>query len=62
MSSGYSEAHQEMHPTKINQEVGYLGLYEKIIEIGDEQNMVSQEGDNIPLWMTPQIAVRHEVQ
>ena len=46
-----------MHPTKINQEVGYLGPHENIIEVGDDQHMVLQEGSDIPFWMTPQDCV-----
>ena len=53
-NSGYGIAQQEMYPTKIKQEVGYLGPHEWIIEVGDEKHMVFQEGDNVPLWMTPQ--------
>ena len=33
-----------MHPTNIKQEVGYLGLYEKIIRVWDEKHMVFKEG------------------
>ena len=54
MKSGYSEAQREIHPNNTNQDVGYLGPHEKILEIGDEQNMVFQEGDDVSLWTTPQ--------
>ena len=43
-----------MHPTKMKQEVGYLFLHEKIIELGDQKHMLLQEGGDVPLWMTPQ--------
>ena len=43
-----------MHPTNTNQEVVYLGLYEKIIYVWDDHNMVFQEGGNGTLWMNPQ--------
>ena len=45
--SGYSESQREMHPKNIKQDVGYLGPHEKILEIGDDQNMVFQEGDDV---------------
>ena len=51
---GYGGAQQEMHSTKIKQEVGYLGMHEKIIETGDENHMLFQEGGDVPFWMTPQ--------
>ena len=54
MNSGYGGAQKEMHQTKIKQEVGYLGLHEKIIEVQDDNHMVFQDGGNEPLWMTPQ--------
>ena len=43
-----------MHPTNMKQEVGYLFLHEKIIELGDQNHMLLQEGGDVPLWMTPQ--------
>ena len=46
MNSGYGVSQLEMHPTNTNQNFVYLGLNEKIIEIGDYQNMVFQEGSN----------------
>ena len=52
--SGYGEAQQEMHPTNIKQEVGYLGPHEQIIEVGDDNAMVFQEGSNVTFCMTPQ--------
>ena len=53
MNRGYGKAQREMHPTKINREVGYLGPHEKIIDVGDKQHMVLQDGGNRPFWMTP---------
>ena len=44
----------EHNPTNINQEVGYLGPHEKIFDVGNAKHMLLQEGDNIPLCMTPQ--------
>ena len=43
-----------MNLTNTNQEVGYLGPHGKIIDIGDDQIKVFQEGGNGPFWMTPQ--------
>ena len=43
-----------MNPKNIKQEVGYLGLHERILEVGNGQDMVIQEGGNVPLWVTPQ--------
>ena len=54
MNSGYGGAQPKMHKTKIKQTNGYLGPYQRILEVGDEQHMVFQEGDNGPFWMTPQ--------
>ena len=41
-----------MHPKNINQNFGYLGPYDRIIEVGDDNHMVFQEDGNGPLWMT----------
>ena len=54
INSGHGRAQQEMHPTKIKYDFGYLGPHDQIIEIGDEQNMVFQLFVNGPFWMTPQ--------
>ena len=54
MNSGYVGAQLEILPTNIKQEVGCLGPHEKVLEVGDENNMLSQEGGNVPIWMTPQ--------
>ena len=54
MNSGYVGAQLEILPTNIKQEVGCLGPHEKILEVGDENNMLYQEGGNVPIWMTPQ--------
>ena len=43
-----------MHATKIKQKVGNLGPHEKILEVGDDNHMLSQEGSDAPLWMNPQ--------
>ena len=43
-----------MHPTNIKQKIGYLGLHERILEVGDDKHMVFQEGGNVPLWVNPQ--------
>ena len=50
----YCRAQHEMQTIKINQEVGHLGLHEKIIGVGDEHHMVLQEGGFGPFWTTPQ--------
>ena len=44
----------EMHPTKINQEFGYLGSHERIIDVGYEQHMLFKGGINVTFQMTPQ--------
>ena len=54
MNSGCGGAQQQIHPTKIKQEVGYLCLYKIIIEVGNGQHMVFQEGSDVPFCMTPQ--------
>ena len=43
-----------MQPTNSKQEVGYLGLHKRIIEVGDDQHMVFQESIDVKLWMTQQ--------
>ena len=43
-----------MHPTNIRDNFGYPGPYERIIEVGGDQNMVFQESGNGSFWMTPQ--------
>ena len=54
MNSGYGGAQRDMHLKKINQEVGYLGPHEKILEVGDETHMVFQEGGDVTFWMNQQ--------
>ena len=54
MNSGYSGAQQKMYPTNINQEVGYLVSHEQIVEVGEDNNMVFQDGGNVPFCVTPQ--------
>ena len=54
MHSEYGRLQRYMHPTQTNQEVGYLGLQEKIIDVGNVQHMVFQEGGYGPFWVTPQ--------
>ena len=54
MISGYGGEKLDMHPINIKQNFGYLGPYEKIIEVGDDHNMVFQGGGNGPSNMTPQ--------
>ena len=53
-NSGYVRTQQEMHPTNTKKEVSRLGPYEKIIEVGDGQNMEFQESGDVPLYITPQ--------
>ena len=43
-----------MHPTNVNQGVGYLVPHELIIEVGDDNHMLFQEGGNVSFWMNPQ--------
>ena len=54
MNSGCGGSQLEMHPTNIKQEVGCLGPHEQIIEVGDENHMVFQEGSNVIFWIAPQ--------
>ena len=54
MNRGYVREQREMNPTKIKREVGYLVPHEKIIEVRYDQNMVFQEGSDVPFWMTTQ--------
>ena len=42
-----------MHQKNINKEFGYLDVYVIILDVGDEQHMVFQEGGDGKLWMTP---------
>ena len=57
MNSGYVKSQREMHPTNTNQEVGYLGPHERIIEVEYEKHMVFQEGGNVQFWNNPQDCV-----
>ena len=43
-----------MHPTNIQHDYGYLGPHEQILEVGDEHNVVFQQGSDVPFCMTPQ--------
>ena len=43
-----------MHPTNIKQEVGCIGPHDQIIEVGDENHMVFQEGGDLIFWIAPQ--------
>ena len=49
----YGIAQQYIHATNIKKEVGYLGLYERILGVGGDHYMSFQEGINRPFWMTP---------
>ena len=53
MNIGYGGAQQEIHPTNTNKEVSYLGPHELILEVGYDNNMVFQEGSDVPFWITP---------
>ena len=57
MSSGYGRSQRYMHPTNIEQEVRCLGLHEQIIEVGDENNLLLQEGVDVPLCINTQNCV-----
>ena len=39
---GYARAQLEIHTTNIKKKVGFFGPHERIIEVGDEHNMVLQ--------------------
>lgn len=52
MNSGYGGTQRFMHPTKIEAEKGYLGPYDRVLNVGDMQQMVFQEGDDGPFWMS----------
>ena len=53
INSGYGGSQQQMHQKNINKEFGYLDVYVIILDVGDEQHMVFQEGGDGKLWMTP---------
>ena len=53
MNIGYGGTQREIYPKNINQNFGYLGLCDKIIEVGDDHYKVLQMGGNVPFWMTP---------
>ena len=42
VNSGYGGTQQEIQSTRINKEVGFLGLHEKKIEVGEDQHMIFQ--------------------
>ena len=48
MDSRYVGAQQEMHPTNIKNEFGFLGPREKILEVGDDHHRAFQEGGDVP--------------
>ena len=54
MNSGYGGTQQEMHPTNINQGVGYLDPHEQILGVGGDQHKALQERGDIPFWINPQ--------
>ena len=41
-------------PKNINYDFDYLGPHEIIIQVGYQQHIIFQEGNDVPLWMTPQ--------
>ena len=41
-NSGYGREQQEMHPTKTNQEVGYLSLHEQVLYVCDDHQISFQ--------------------
>ena len=57
MNSEYGGEQREMLLKKTNQEVDYLGPYEKIVEVGDDQNMLLKQGGDVPFQITPQQSV-----
>ena len=57
MSSGYGRSQRYMHPTNIEQEVRCLGLHGQIIEVGDDNNLLLQEGVDVPLCINTQDCV-----
>jgi hypothetical protein len=61
MNSGYGGNQRTMHSTKIKAEKGYLGKYQRTLNVGDVQHMVFQEGDEGPFWLTPEqrLATKH---
>ena len=54
INSRYGVAKREKNPTKMKEEVGYLGHHYKIPEVGDEKHILFQDGADVPLRMTPQ--------
>ena len=61
MNSGHGGSQREMNPTNIKQKVGYIGLYEQILELGDDKHMLFQEGGDESLCMTPQERVATKI-
>ena len=43
-----------MQPKNIKHNLFYIGPYERIIEVGDDQLMIFQESGNVTLCMNPQ--------
>ena len=54
LNSEYGGSQQDMHPTNIKHNYGYLGTHDQIIEMGDEHHIKFQGGINGPLCMTTQ--------
>ena len=43
-----------LRDSKINEEKGYLGPYEQILQPGNTQSVIFQPMDQGPFWMMPQ--------
>ena len=54
MNSGYGGTKLDTIPKNINQEVGCLVPYGRISEVGYDQNILFQEGGDVPFWITLQ--------
>jgi hypothetical protein len=54
MSKLYGGKQCYLHDTKIQQEQGYLGKFQRTLKPGDIQKMTFQPGDEGPFYLTPE--------
>ena len=52
MNRGYGGVQPRMRESVIKAEDGYLGMYERTLNVGDTQSFVFQPGDAGPFWMS----------
>jgi hypothetical protein len=53
MSIGYGGKQSRLHPSLIKQVDGYLGSFNRKLNIGDTQTMIFSADDDGPFWMIP---------